>query len=83
MALLKLGAAKVAGTLDPIVKIGSTEIHFVGGKANLSNDIYNKSEIDSRFSGLDAMRYKGTISEVDGTTINIPAGEEDGDDYQF
>ena len=77
------GAAKVAGTLDPIVKIGSTEIHFVGGKANLSNDIYNKSEIDSRFSGLDAMRYKGTISEVDGTTINIPAGAENGDTYKF
>lgn len=52
----------VTGNLDPIVKIGSSEIHFVGGKAELP--VYTTTEIDTKFKGLNGMTYKGLVGNA-------------------
>ena len=49
----------VGGTLDPVIKVGSSSVHFVEGKADLP--VYTTSEIDSKFKGLNGMTYKGTV----------------------
>ena len=52
----------VGGTLDPVIKVGSSgnsSVHFVSGEANLP--VYTTSEIDSKFKGLNGMTYKGTV----------------------
>ena len=50
---------KVSGTLDPVIKVGSSSVNFVNGKADLP--VYTTSEIDSKFKGLNGMTYKGTV----------------------
>ncbi len=69
----------VGGTLDPIIKVGSSSVHFVDGKANLP--VYTTSEIDSKFKGLNGMTYKGTVGP--GTTLaNLPTSNvSSGDTY--
>lgn len=78
-----VGEDTVAGSIDPMIRIDDTDIHFVNGKADLSTNIYSKSEIDTKFNGLDAMRYKGTISNVNNNTIDIPSDAENGDTYKY
>ena len=49
----------IGGTLDPVIKVGGSSVHFVSGEANLP--VYTTSEIDSKFKGLNGMTYKGTV----------------------
>ena len=68
----------VGGTLDPIIKVGSSSVHFVNGEANLP--VYTTSEIDSKFKGLNGMTYKGTVGT--GTLPNLPTSNvSSGDTY--
>ena len=68
----------VGGTLDPIIKVGSSSVHFVSGEANLP--VYTTSEIDSKFKGLNGMTYKGTVGA--GTLQDLPTSNvSSGDTY--
>ena len=68
----------VGGTLDPVIKVGSSSVHFVNGEANLP--VYTTSEIDSKFKGLNGMTYKGTVGT--GTLPNLPTSNvSSGDTY--
>ena len=68
----------VGGTLDPIIKVGSSSVHFVGGKADLP--VYTTSEIDSKFKGLNGMTYKGTVGTA--ALQNLPTSNvSSGDTY--
>lgn len=53
------GNNKVSGTLNPVIKVGGSSVHFVSGEADLP--VYTTSEIDSKFKGLNGMTYKGTV----------------------
>ena len=66
----------VGGTLDPIIKVGSSSVHFVNGEANLP--VYTTSQIDSKFKGLNGMTYKGTVGTAalqDLPTSNVSSGD--------
>lgn len=71
----------VGGTLDPVIKVGSSgssSVHFVNGEANLP--VYTTSEIDSKFKGLNGMTYKGTVGT--GALPNLPTSNvSSGDTY--
>lgn len=71
----------VGGTLDPVIKVGSSgtsSVHFVSGEANLP--VYTTSEIDSKFKGLNGMTYKGTVGA--GTSQDLPTSNvSSGDTY--
>lgn len=71
----------VGGTLDPVIKVGSSgssSVHFVNGEANLP--VYTTSEIDSKFKGLNGMTYKGTVGT--GVSPNLPnSNVSSGDTY--
>lgn len=71
----------VGGTLDPIIKVGSSgnsSVHFVNGEANLP--VYTTSEIDSKFKGLNGMTYKGTVGTA--ALQNLPTSNvSSGDTY--
>lgn len=70
----------IGGTLDPIIKVGSSSssVHFVNGEANLP--VYTTSEIDSKFKGLNGMTYKGTVGA--GTLQDLPSSNvSSGDTY--
>ena len=68
----------VGGTLDPIIKVGSSSVHFENGEANLP--VYTTSEIDSKFKGLNGMTYKGTVGT--GALQNLPTSNvSSGDTY--
>lgn len=71
----------VGGTLDPVIKVGSSgssSVHFVDGKANLP--VYTTSEIDSKFKGLNGMTYKGTVGT--GASPDLPESNvSSGDTY--
>lgn len=67
---------KVSGTLDPVIKVGNSSVHFVSGKADLP--VYTTSEIDSKFKGLNGMTYKGTVGTSSLTllpTSNVSSGD--------
>lgn len=69
---------EVGGTLDPIIKVGSSSVHFVSGEANLP--VYTTSEIDSKFKGLNGMTYKGTVGTA--ALQNLPTSNvSSGDTY--
>ena len=68
----------VGGTLDPIIKVGSSSVHFVNGEANLP--VYTTSQIDSKFKGLNGMTYKGTVGTA--ALQNLPTSNvSSGDTY--
>lgn len=68
----------VGGTLDPVINIGSSSVHFVNGEANLP--VYTTSEIDSKFKGLNGMTYKGTVGTA--ALQNLPTSNvSSGDTY--
>ena len=68
----------VGGTLDPVIKVGSSSVHFVNGEANLP--VYTTSQIDSKFKGLNGMTYKGTVGTV--ALQNLPTSNvSSGDTY--
>lgn len=68
----------VGGTLDPVIKVGSSSVHFVNGAANLP--VYTTSEIDSKFKGLNGMTYKGTVGTA--ALQNLPESNvSSGDTY--
>lgn len=68
----------VGGTLDPVIKVGGSSVHFVSGEANLP--VYTTSEIDSKFKGLNGMTYKGTVGT--GASPNLPTSNvSSGDTY--
>lgn len=71
----------VGGTLDPVIKVGSSgssSVHFVNGEANLP--VYTTSEIDSKFKGLNGMTYKGTVGTA--ALQNLPESNvSSGDTY--
>ena len=68
----------VGGTLDPVIKVGGSSVHFVSGEANLP--VYTTSEIDSKFKGLNGMTYKGTVGT--GALPNLPTSNvSSGDTY--
>ena len=68
----------VGGTLDPVIKVGSSSVHFVDGKADLP--VYTTSEIDSKFKGLNGMTYKGTVGTA--ALQNLPTSNvSSGDTY--
>ena len=71
----------VGGTLDPVIKVGSSgnsSVHFVSGEANLP--VYTTSEIDSKFKGLNGMTYKGTVGTA--ALQNLPTSNvSSGDTY--
>lgn len=68
----------VGGTLDPVINVGSSSVHFVNGKANLP--VYTTSEIDSKFKGLNGMTYKGTVGTA--ALQNLPTSNvSSGDTY--
>ena len=70
----------VGGTLDPVIKVGSSSssVHFVNGEANLP--VYTTSEIDSKFKGLNGMTYKGTVGTA--ALQNLPTSNvSSGDTY--
>ena len=68
----------VGGTLDPIINVGSSSVHFVNGEANLP--VYTTSEIDSKFKGLNGMTYKGTVGTA--ALQNLPTSNvSSGDTY--
>lgn len=69
---------EVGGTLDPVIEVGSSSVHFVNGKADLP--VYTTSEIDSKFKGLNGMTYKGTVGA--GTLQDLPSSNvSSGDTY--
>ena len=69
---------EVGGTLDPIIKVGGSSVHFVSGEANLP--VYTTSQIDSKFKGLNGMTYKGTVGA--GTSQDLPTSNvSSGDTY--
>lgn len=71
------GNNKVSGTLNPVIKVGSSSVNFVNGKADLP--VYTTSEIDSKFKGLNGMTYKGTVG---GAVANLPSSNvSSGDTY--
>ena len=74
------GNNTVSGTLNPVIKVGSSgssSVHFVNGEANLP--VYTTSEIDSKFKGLNGMTYKGTIG---GAVATLPSSNvSSGDTY--
>lgn len=71
-------ANEISNTLDPIVKIGSSEIHFVEGKAELP--VYTTTEIDTKFKGLNGMTYKGLVGNA--AQQNLPSTNvSSGDTY--
>lgn len=56
------GSATPKTTIDPTIAYGgdgTSSATFQNGTATL--DIYNKTEIDAKFRGIDAMTYKGTV----------------------
>ena len=68
----------VGGTLDPVIKVGGSSVHFVSGEANLP--VYTTSEIDSKFKGLNGMTYKGTVGTA--ALQNLPTSKvSSGDTY--
>lgn len=68
----------VGGTLDPVIKVGSSSVHFVNGEANLP--VYTTSQIDSKFKGLNGMTYKGTVGS--GASPDLPESNvSSGDTY--
>lgn len=68
----------VGGTLDPVIKVGSSSVHFVNGEADLP--VYTTSQIDSKFKGLNGMTYKGTVGT--GALPNLPESNvSSGDTY--
>ena len=68
----------VGGTLDPVIKVGSSSVHFVNGEANLP--VYTTSQIDSKFKGLNGMTYKGTVGTA--ALQNLPTSNvSSGDTY--
>lgn len=68
----------VGGTLDPVIKVGGSSVHFVSGEANLP--VYTTSEIDSKFKGLNGMTYKGTVGTA--ALQNLPTSNvSSGDTY--
>ena len=71
------GNNKVSGTLNPVIKVGSSSVNFVNGEANLP--VYTTSQIDSKFKGLNGMTYKGTIG---GAVATLPESNvSSGDTY--
>lgn len=71
------GNNKVSGTLNPVIKVGSSSVNFVNGEANLP--VYTTSQIDSKFKGLNGMTYKGTIG---GAVATLPSSNvSSGDTY--
>lgn len=62
-------------TIDPIVKVGTNEVHYVSGKADLSNVIYTKSQVDEKFRALNPMVYKGTLTTTTLPTANVSNGD--------
>lgn len=72
------GNNKVSGTLNPVIKVGGSSVHFVSGEANLP--VYTTSEIDSKFKGLNGMTYKGTVGTA--ALQNLPTSNvSSGDTY--
>lgn len=72
------GNNAVSDTLDPIINVGSSSVHFVNGKADLP--VYTASEIDSKFKGLNGMTYKGTVGSS--ALLNLPTSNvSSGDTY--
>lgn len=68
---------EVSDTLDPVIKIGTSSVHFVNGAADLP--VYTTSQIDSKFKGLNGMTYKGTVG---GAIANLPnSNVSSGDTY--
>ena len=68
----------VGGTLDPVIEVGGSSVHFVDGKADLP--VYTTSEIDSKFKGLNGMTYKGTVGT--GASPDLPdSNVSSGDTY--
>ena len=68
----------VGGTLDPVIKVGGSSVHFVSGEANLP--VYTTSQIDSKFKGLNGMTYKGTVGTA--ALQNLPTSNvSSGDTY--
>ena len=68
----------VGGTLDPVIRVGGSSVHFVSGEANLP--VYTTSEIDSKFKGLNGMTYKGTVGTA--ALQNLPTSNvSSGDTY--
>ena len=71
------GNNTVSGTLNPVIKVGKSSVHFVNGAADLP--VYTTSEIDSKFKGLNGMTYKGTIG---GAVATLPSSNvSSGDTY--
>lgn len=71
------GNNTVSGTLNPVIKVGSSSVNFVNGEANLP--VYTTSQIDSKFKGLNGMTYKGTIG---GAVTTLPSSNvSSGDTY--
>lgn len=71
------GNNTVSGTLNPVIKVGSSSVNFVNGEANLP--VYTTSQIDSKFKGLNGMTYKGTIG---GAVATLPSSNvSSGDTY--
>lgn len=72
------GNNKVSGTLNPVIKVGSSSVNFVNGEADLP--VYTTSEIDSKFKGLNGMTYKGTVGTA--ALQNLPTSNvSSGDTY--
>ena len=73
-------ANEKTGTIDPIVAVGAdttvsgNQVHFVNGKATLP--VYSKSDIDGMMSNLNAMTFKGVVSDsVNPPTTNVHIGD--------
>lgn len=52
-------------------KVGNTT---VPNQADLKNYFYTETEIDAKLTGLNALVYKGTVGQSDGSTVSGAAG---------
>lgn len=80
------GSATAKTTIDPTIAYGgdgTSSATFQNGTATLN--VYNKTEIDAKFRGIDAMTYKGTVG-TGGSASTTVAGITDtsiGDTYKL
>lgn len=70
----------VTGTVDPIIAVGNdtsvsgNQVHYVNGTATLP--VYSKSDVDGMIANLNAMTFKGVVSNtVAPPTTNVAVGD--------
>ena len=69
------------GFLNPVIKVDTNTAKYVEGTADLSSFVYSKKQVDDKFTGLDAMRYMGTVASINDLVALTDV--ENGNTYKF